>query len=358
MCLQEAAFSLGTRLLRQLPPEFSHDLTHFALKHGLGPRFSQKDPETLNTTVFGKNFSNPVGLAAGFDKNAHIVPALFNLGFGFVEVGTITQFPQGGNPKPRLFRLKEHKALLNRMGFNNVGMDQTSKNLSEYFEKNPKTQPIGINFGYKPGPDGTDKNSQHKALSEKLKHFKNQNSYFVLNISCPNVKGGRDSQFGSALKDEIGLVRKTLAGAKLFVKTGPDLTFDTMDIVLDALTDTNVDGIIISNTLPNDPANPVLSGVTEQGGLSGAPVFEQSTNLVSHVYKQTKGTLPIIGLGGIMNGEDAYKKICAGASLVQVYTGLVYEGPALIKSIKTDLIKLLEKDGLNNISEAVGCHVK
>lgn len=325
-----------TKLLHCLPPEVAHDVAVTGLKYGFIPATSKCYPK-LTQTLWGKEFVNPVGLAAGFDKNGEVLGALFKLGFGFIEAGTVTLHPRKGNPKPRLFRLPEQQAVVNRMGLNNVGVERFMRNVQNY----KGHQPVGVNFGaYEP--------LELPQLVEKLSALTQQASYFVLNISCPNVEGGRENQFSDTLRANLVGIRNGLGeGVLLLVKLSPDLTDVQLQKIIAISMEYNVNGFVLTNTLPNTHSK-------EAGGLSGKPLRDKSTQTVRTVYKLTKGALPIIGVGGIFTVEDAYEKIKAGASLVQIYTGFIYQGAGVIQQINEGLVTLLEKDGYAHISEAVG----
>jgi dihydroorotate dehydrogenase len=284
----------------------------------------------LQQTVFGVEFPNPVGLAAGYDKNAiglHLWPAF---GFGFVEIGSVTARPQGGNQPPRLFRLPEQRALINRMGFNNDGADRIAGRISS-------TIPVGVNVGKNRDVDLKDAAANYTETIQKCR-----GDFFVLNVSSPNTPGLRKLQDREFLEDLLAGVR---ADAPVLLKLAPDLTFDQMDDALDLAQKHKLAGVVATNTTTDHPAPP-------EGGLSGAPLRVRATECIRHIRRQSK--LPIIGVGGIFSAADAYEKIRAGASLVEVWTGLVYEGPALVRDINRGLLRLLERDGFGSMAEVAG----
>lgn len=274
----------------------------------------------LRQTVFGIEFSNPVGLAAGYDKNAIGLQCWPVLGFGFVEVGSVTAWPQGGNPLPRLFRLLEHRALINRMGFNNDGADRIARRIASRV-------PVGVNVG-----KNADANDAAGNYAETIR--KCPGDFYVLNVSSPNTPGLRKLQSRELLQEILAGISTT---KPVLVKIAPDLTFDQIDEILDL----KLAGIVATNTT-----------LTPEGGLSGSPVRARATECIRHIRRQSK--LPIIGVGGIFSTADAYEKIRAGASLVEVWTGLVYKGPGLVRNINRGLLRLLERDGFGSIAEAVG----
>jgi dihydroorotate dehydrogenase len=350
--------------LFSLDPENAH---HFAFRNmGVVQNISllrnqiernlKVESPLLKSRVFGFDFNNPVGLAAGFDKNALLLPIWKALGFGFAEVGTITPFPQPGNPQPRLFRLPVDKAVINRMGFNNEGADAIRERLLELLRKGSWPQfPVGINFG---------KNKSTKledALNDYLKlvdSFLDVGDYFVINVSSPNTPGLRELQEKSKLNEIFEAVQKRIHARlkmdarPLLVKVAPDLEFSQLDDVLELCLKHKLAGIIATNTTLSRSG--IQTPINEAGGLSGKPLRDRSTEIIKHIYKKTEGKLPIIGVGGIFNGADAYEKIKAGASLVQIYTGFIYEGPTVIRRINRELMDLLSRDGIKSVSDAVG----
>ena len=335
-------------LLFRLPPERAHSLTLWALKSGLLRGDAVPDDPVLDTEVWGKRFANPLGISAGFDKNAEAMAPLLQLGFGFVEVGSITPKPQAGNPTPRVFRLPASRAVINRLGFNNAGIAGAEPRLRA-FRARAAPGVLGINLG---------KNKQGEAQADyaagtsALAHFAD---YLVINVSSPNTPGLRALQGRAELEGLIAAVRAELPdpAPPLVLKIAPDLTeADKRDIAAVALA--SLDGLIVSNTTLARPAELRDSAREETGGLSGRPLFEPSTRLLAEMYGLTEGRVPLIGVGGVENGATAYAKIRAGASLVQLYTALIYEGPGLVARIKRELADLLKRDGFAKVSEAVG----
>ncbi len=327
----------------------AHNLAISALKCNLLPAQSGYTPPSLRQSLFGLNFANPVGLAPGFDKNAEAILGLSRQGFGFLELGTVTPQPQDGNPKPRMFRLLRDEAVINRLGFNNKGLDEYCKNLHSA----PHTLPLGANIGK--NKDTENALDDYLLCLEAVAPLAD---YVTINISSPNTAGLRDLQGKHALEALLtGLIEKrdTLARrVPLLLKIAPDLTpQDKEDIAAIAL-DKHIDGLIISNTTVDRPLSLQSRWRAEKGGLSGRPLFAPSTQMLGEIYKLTGGKIPLIGVGGISSGADAYAKIRAGASLVQLYSALVYQGFDLVSQINRDLAALLAKDGFAAISEAIG----
>jgi dihydroorotate dehydrogenase len=338
--------------LRRLPSETAHELTLRALEIGgarlLGGYGKQgPDPPILAQRLWGLDFPNPVGLAAGFDKDARVPDAICRLGFGFVEVGTVTPRPQPGSPKPRLFRLEEDRAIINRMGFNSGGLDAFLDHLS----RRKCSGIVGVNLG-------KNRDSGEDDYVEGILRTARIADYLVVNISSPNTPGLRDLQAGEVLGPLLSRLmaarKEAGSGTPLLVKIAPDLTQEKRcDIARTAL-DSGIDGLIISNTTIDRPSDLVNRCACETGGLSGRPLFVSSTALLANMYRLTQGRLPLIGVGGIASAADAYAKIRAGASLVQLYTALVFEGPDLVRRIKSGLAALLRDDGFASVAEAVG----
>jgi dihydroorotate dehydrogenase len=349
------AFSLLGPALRRLDPESAHNLTLWALEHGLAPRpKTSGDDALLATRVWGLDFANPIGLSAGFDKDARVMAAMLGLGLGFVEVGSITPRPQPGNPKPRIFRLPEDGAVINRLGFNNGGLEAARARLTAFRrdgQGGPARGPVGINLGKnKETADAAADYVQGVAALGKLA------DYLVVNVSSPNTPGLRALQGRGELEDLLGRVMSALPdpAPPLLLKIAPDLTEeDKADIAAVCLA-LGVSGIIATNTTIARPEDLKGAARGEAGGLSGRPLFGPSTAVLADLYRLTEGKLPLIGVGGVASGEDAYRKIRAGASLVQLYTALVYRGPALIGRIKAELARLLREDGFASVAAAVG----
>ncbi|MBL4639076.1 MAG: quinone-dependent dihydroorotate dehydrogenase [Kordiimonadaceae bacterium] len=348
-------FPLVKPLLHALDAERAHTLTISALKAGLASLIATgKDPASLHTEVFGLSFSNPIGMAAGFDKNADVITPTHNLGFGFAEAGTVTPEPQVGNEKPRLFRLIEDQAVINRFGFNNNG-------LSYFAQRLQKLKTGGKPFGANVGANKTseDKTADYVTGVESLYGL---SDYFTVNISSPNTPGLRSLQSKEALSDLVDRVLKArqrkidegMPRIPILVKIAPDLMRQDITDIAEIARTTDIDGLIVSNTTITRPDSLKSTNRNQMGGLSGSPLMALATSALSKIYVATEGQVPLIGVGGIATGADAYAKIRAGASLVQLYSALVYQGPALVRHIKADLAACLEKDGFKNVSDAVG----
>jgi len=341
-------------VLRRLAPETAHALTLRALEAGLG-RFMtdraarQPDPPMLAQRLWGLDFPNPVGLAAGFDKDARVPEALRSFGFGFVEIGTVTPRPQPGNPKPRLFRLEEDQAIVNRMGFNSGGLDAAVDRL----ERGRHTGIVGVNLG-----KNRDSSDAIADYAEGIRRASRVADYLVVNISSPNTPGLRDLQRRAALQSLLApLLRDRDENRRplpLLVKIAPDLTAEEREDIASVALAAGIDGLIVSNTSVGRPEGLVSPYAIESGGLSGRPLFAASTALLADMYRLTRGKLPLIGVGGVTSAAEAYQKIRAGASLVQLYTALVFAGPGLVTDIKKGLAELLRTDGFTGVAEAVG----
>ncbi|EGF91200.1 dihydroorotate oxidase [Asticcacaulis biprosthecium C19] len=348
-------YSLATRALHVLQPETAHTVTLQLLKAGLGPLSSLKTPELAVDVPFDGgvlHFPNCVGLAAGFDKNAEVPLAMARAGFGFVECGTVTPLPQDGNPKPRLFRLSEDEAVINRMGFNNGGLEAYARNL----EGTKGRAVIGLNIGA--NKDAADRMADYVT---GLKRLWGLGSYFTINISSPNTPGLRALQGRSHLDDLLGRIaetRRALAAATgqnmpIFLKIAPDLDDGEIEDTVSAALDHGLEGLIVSNTtLSREGLR--SSFASEAGGMSGKPLFDLSTRALKVAATAAAGRLVLIGAGGISSGAEAYAKIRAGASLVQLYSALVYKGPGLADAVRLDLVARLKADGFATVSEAVG----
>jgi dihydroorotate dehydrogenase len=347
-----ALASLSRPFLLAVGPETAHELTLRALELGLYPRDAGVQDGVLETALWGLRFPNPIGVAAGFDKDARVPDALLGLGCGFTEVGTTTPLPQPGNPAPRVFRLISQRAVINRLGFNNEGHAAALRRLAA----RPKGGIVGVNIG-------ANKESRDRAHDyvAGLETFYDVASYFTVNISSPNTPGLRDLQAPEALDDLLqrllaARARKVAAGAPqrpIVVKLAPDLSDDALQATVATLVRHGVDGIAVSNTTLDRTglSDPIAK---EAGGLSGRPLFHRSTVVLARVYRATEGKVPLIGIGGIDSPETALAKIEAGASLLQLYTGLIYEGPGLIGRIKAHLAKVCRARGLESISELTG----
>ncbi|MFZ5469543.1 MAG: quinone-dependent dihydroorotate dehydrogenase [Myxococcota bacterium] len=299
----------------------------------------------LSSSVAGLHFPNPLGLAAGLDKDAEALPAFFALGFGFVEVGTVTPRPQPGNPRPRLFRLPEHRALINRMGFNNRGMAAMAGRLRELAWR---PAPLGINVGKNKDTPNHHALDDYVAAVDMLEPL---GDYLAVNASSPNTPGLRELQEPEALERLLRALRQRTQ-RPLFLKIAPDLGPEAVDAIVDVALACGVDGLIATNTTITRPMVDPLA--PEPGGLSGAPLRPLANEVVRRAYARARGRLAIIGVGGVFTAEDAYEKIRAGASLIQLYTSLVYEGPPLVRRILTGLSDLLRRDGFRAVSDAVG----
>ncbi|PWC75694.1 quinone-dependent dihydroorotate dehydrogenase [Azospirillum sp. TSH64] len=349
-------YPLAGPLLFRFDPETAHGLTIKALKSGLVPPARGRDEPALHTRVLGLNFANPVGLAAGFDKNAEVVDAMLNLGFGFVEPGSVTPRPQPGNPRPRLFRLVEQRAVINRMGFNNEGLEAFAQRLERRRDSAKRASGIvGANLGK--NKDTVDAADDYVIGVRRLAPLAD---YLVVNVSSPNTPGLRALQGRDPLRALLERVLEARASCgltrnpPLLLKIAPDLTVeDKSDIAAVAL-ESGIDGLIVSNTTIARPDSIPAAMRSEAGGLSGRPLFEASTSVLREIYALTGGKLPIVGVGGVATGEDAYAKIRAGASLVQLYSAMVYAGPAVVHRIRRELAELLRRDGFQSVAEAVG----
>jgi dihydroorotate dehydrogenase len=341
-------FGLGQSLLLALPPERAHDLAIKSLELGIYPRAEAPDDRRLAQYLFGLDFPNPVGMAAGFDKNARVPRELLATGFGFVEVGTLTPLPQSGNPPPRMFRSIADRAVINRLGFNNEGQQAAFQRL-----KGPREGIVGINLGA--GRDSKDRIADY---AEGIARMAEVASYFAVNISSPNTPGLRDLQAPEALDALLKRVQEARAATTrkppLLVKLAPDLADEDVPEVVRVILSRGVDGIVVSNTTLARDGLRDQSFAKETGGLSGCPLFARATRMLARVYQLTEGKLPLIGVGGIDSGETALAKIEAGASLLQLYTGLVFEGPALIGRIKQALVAAMENEGCDRLAPLIG----
>jgi dihydroorotate dehydrogenase len=334
-------------LLRRIDPETAHRLAIRALRAGFVPRCRLPDDPILEQCLWGLRFANPVGLAAGFDKHAEVPDALLDQGFSFVEIGGVTPLPQPGNPRPRLFRLTEDEAVINRMGFNSEGLDVARRRLAARARRGI----VGVNLGK--NKEQTDAAADYVAGALA---FAPHADFLVINVSSPNTPGLRALQSRSALEDLVGQVRAALAknAPPLLLKVAPDLTGDDRRDIAEVALANRLDGLIVSNTTLARPASLRSPHRQEAGGLSGRPLFEPSTALLGEFYRLTGGKLPLVGAGGVASGRDAYRKIRAGASLVQLYSALVFHGPGLVAAIRRDLAAALRADGFESVTEAVG----
>ena len=344
--------SLALSILQTLDPETAHGLTIRALKAGLGPRQGEPDDPVLATRLAGLDLPSCVGLAAGFDKHAEVPGQMGRAGFGFVECGTVTPKPQPGNPRPRAFRLTQDQAVINRYGFNSVGLERFAANL---VRRRPG-RIVGANIGANKA--SADRSGDYVTSLRRLWPLAD---YFTANISSPNTPGLRDLQARAALDDLLGrltLARHELAAdagdRPLFLKVAPDLDEMQIDDICASVLAHGLDAIIVGNTTLSRPEGLRGSHTAEAGGLSGAPLFDLSTRVLRQFHQRLGGQLPLIGCGGIASGADAYAKIRAGASAIQLYTLLAFKGPALVQQIKRELATRLKADGFKTVAEAVG----
>jgi len=341
-------------LLFRLPPETAHALGKAGLKAVQSTEVTRSlvrgqylyRHRKLQVEAFGRTFPSPVGVAAGFDKNGETVPALADLGFGFTEVGTVTPSPQDGNPKPRLFRLPEDEGMINRLGFNGEGAGRVKERLDRTELPNV---PVGINVGKMNDADENAAVDDYRYVFETLYEY---GDYFVVNVSCPNTP----EEFDEQAPDHLREIFSTLSGVNpedkpVLVKIGPDSQPDALEELVDIVHEAGVDGFVTTNTTTDHSGLRSTHG-EEWGGVSGKPVEEKATGTVRTIAGLTDR--PIVGVGGVRDAETAYRKIRAGASLVQLYTGLVYEGPSLARQINTGLVERLERDGFDSVTEAVG----
>ncbi len=349
MSLIDLGFKALRPLLHCMDAETAHGLTIKALKTGFGGGVKISSPLNLATSCFGLNFQNPLGLAAGFDKNADVPDAMLALGFGFVEVGTVTPRPQGGNPRPRLFRLSEDRAVINRLGFNNEGHAAVLERLRR---RKHKSGILGVNIGA--NKDSTDRISDYVS---GINVFSDVASYFTINISSPNTPGLRNLQTAVELPALLKRLNDARQAQKrqvpMLLKIAPDLETDEMQAIAECCLNSAVDGVIISNTTVSRPELE-SHHARETGGLSGAPLFDLSTWQLARFYLSTKGKIPLVGVGGIANAEHAWSKICAGASLLQLYSALVFQGPELVQEILSGLSRKLAGKNFAKLGDAVG----
>ena len=344
-------FSLLKPFIFKIDPEMAHDLAIKSLKYNFLPEdiFTVENESILETKILGTKIKNPIGLAAGFDKSAEVYNSLFKFGFGFIEVGTVTPKQQYGNPKPRVFRLENDRALINRLGFNNDGLEKVSERL----QKNPPADFLGINIG--PNKDSENKiNDYLKCIKEIFNHA----NYITINISSPNTPGLRDfhdkKTLQNLLKNITEFTKKNNIKKPLILKVSPDITDSEIGHIIELMKRFNISGVIISNTTDKNRENLTGKYKDESGGLSGEPLTKISNDLIKKFYKEIKGEILIIGVGGVNSGLTAYERLKSGANLLQLYTGMIYEGPGIVKKIKSELIDILEKEKIKNISEIVG----
>jgi dihydroorotate dehydrogenase len=344
-------FSILRPLLFKVDPEMAHDLAIKSLKFNPLPNkmFEVEDEKILNIELLGKKFPNPIGLAAGFDKSAEAYNSLFKLGFGFVEIGTVTPLQQLGNPKPRIFRLEEDSALINRLGFNNDGMEI----IKDRIKLEKKEGILGINIG----PNKNTK-EQKKDFCLGLNFFFDIADYITINISSPNTQGLRDFHDSERLKELLISLNKVKKDKKtsipLLLKVSPDINDNYISEITEVAMKNSVSAIILTNTTNGNRESLLSETKKEEGGLSGEPLQEISTEMIKKFYKVSNGKIPIIGVGGVNSGKSAYEKIIAGASLLQLYTSFVYKGPFIVKNIKKELIEILKSEGIKSIKDIVG----
>ena len=378
-------FSFLRPFIFSLDPETAHDLAIKSLKYNFLPEslFKVENEEFLNTRLFGKEIQNPIGLAAGFDKSAEVYNKIFKLGFGFVEVGTVTPRQQYGNEKPRIFRLERDNALINRLGFNNdgseivkkrieedvpngllginIGPNKDTSNMTNDFIECAKTFfPLGDYITINIGPNKDTSNMTNDFI-DCAKTFFPLGDYITINISSPNTEGLRDfhnKEHLQKLLSNINLVRETSNFNKSFLlKVSPDLDDQSIDNIVQLSLENNIDGLILTNTTDRNRENLLDEKKNEKGGLSGKPIQALSTSYIKKFYKKLNGKIPIIGVGGIDSGKSAFEKISAGASALQLYTAMIYKGPIVVKKIKEELITLLKKEGFKNVEECVGSNL-
>jgi dihydroorotate dehydrogenase len=340
-------YSLADAVLSRLDAETAHSLAIRALKTGLVPGDRVDDPASLTVAIWGRHLPNPIGLAAGFDKNAEVPDAMLGLGFGFVEIGSVTPRPQDGNPRPRLFRLAEDRGVINRMGFPGQGLEAARSRLAVRARRGF----VGVNVGA--NKDSTDRAADYVACSVALAPYAD---YLVCNVSSPNTPGLRNLQGRVQLSDLLKRVQDAIAAkpVPLVVKIAPDATDDDLDDIVAVCRDLRLDGIIIGNTTLSRPASLRSERRGETGGLSGAPLTALSTEVLRKTARRVERQFPLIGCGGVGSGADAYAKIRAGATLVQLYSAMVFEGPPLVRRVKAELAALLARDGFASVSEAIG----
>ena len=344
-------FSNLRSLIFKLDPEIAHNLAIKSLKFNFVPNIYDEDKGNplFKTKLFNKNLDNPIGMAAGFDKNAEVYNSLFKLGFGFVEVGTITPLKQYGNPKPRVFRLVEDDALINRLGFNNLG----AKNIVNRIKSNTQLGLLGINIG----PNKDSKNRLNDYV-ENLRTFHEVADYITINISSPNTEDLRSFHEQTKLNELLQIVHKEKKNLNskipIAVKVSPDIDDSQVDIISEVMLNNNIEVIIVSNTSDKTRDSLINIQKHQKGGISGKPIEEKSTKLINKFYKILKGRIKIIGVGGVDSGKSAYEKFLSGANYVQLYTGMVFKGPNIVNMIKKELKELLIKDGAKNFTEIIG----
>jgi dihydroorotate dehydrogenase len=342
--------SAALPLLRRLDPETAHTIALRALALGLAPRARRADHPALGVTAFGRRFSNPIGLAAGFDKNAAAGPALLRLGFGFVETGSVTPRPQTGNPRPRIFRLTADGGIINRLGFNNLGLATYVDNLARLSNR---TIPLGANVGV--NKEGADPVRDYPALIQAVGKLVD---YAVINVSSPNTPGLRDLQSEAQLRGILQAVGTVAGRPPILVKIAPDLSRDGLASVVETCVEQGVQGLIVGNTTISRPAGLKSPHANQAGGLSGLPLQPLSTTMLARASVLARGRLLLIGAGGVVTGRDALTKIQAGASLVQLYSSFAFHGPALIPRLKAELLTALRDARFATVQDAIGTRAR
>ena len=344
-------FSKLRSLIFKFDPEIAHNLAIKSLKFNFVSNIfdENKNDPMFQTNLFGKKIDNPIGLAAGFDKNAEVYNPLFRLGFGFVEVGTVTPTKQYGNPKPRVFRLKEDEALINRLGFNSFG----ANNVNSTIRSNPPNGLLGINIG--PNKDTKDKLNDYLIC---LKRFHDIADYITVNISSPNTENLRDfhdqNKFEKLISTIEQEIKKLKSNTPIVVKISPDILDEQAAQISEILLKYTIKGIIVSNTTNGNRENLINMSKHQKGGLSGKPLETRSNQLINIFYNLLKGKISIIGVGGVDSGKSAYAKFLAGANFIQLYTGMVYQGPNIVLKIKNELKELLINEGVRNFQDIIG----
>ena len=344
-------YALADKVLQLLDAETAPGLAIRALKAGVVPRDRKLDEPRLGVELWGRRLSNPIGLAAGFDKNAEVPDAMLAVGFGLVEIGSVTPRPQPGNPRPRLFRLPEDRGVINRMGFNGEGLDAARSRLATRARRGF----VGVNVGA--NKDSEDRTADYVTCARALAAHAD---YLVCNVSSPNTPGLRNLQGREQLRVLLKRVQDAIAAkpVPLVVKIAPDATDDDLDDIVTVCRDLRMDGIIVGNTTLSRPASLRSARKSETGGLSGAPLTALATEVLRKTAQRVERQFPLIGTGGVGSGADAYAKIRAGATLVQLYSAMVFEGPPLIRRIKDELDALLARDGFASVNAAVGADLR
>lgn len=342
-----SVFARLSPLLQRVEPERAHRIALWALDAGLAGHDKNPDPPALAMRAFGLSFNNPVGLAAGFDKNAIAIVPLMRLGFGCVEAGTVTPRPQPGNPRPRVFRLPQYRAVINRLGFNNDGLEAY---LAQLRAMPPRPARFGANIGI--NKDGADPERDYPALVAAVTPYAD---YVTINISSPNTPGLRDLQSEARLRGILCAIKAQVpVRPPLLVKLAPDLSHDGLKAVVETAIECGIEGLVISNTTISRPSGFTGMNCLQVGGLSGAPLFARSTEMLRAAHRLVAGRLTLIGCGGVRNGADVLAKIRAGASLVQLYTEFAYAGPGLVPRLKRELLGAMQAQGIEKLSDAVG----